>query len=161
MQAAVWESAREHTKTGKASLLLSLLCSVATVLFRVRLWRYMVQNGGSPGSEPIGEAYVCFAGLVLLTVFWGWLLVKGVRRARAAKKTPAKKRGRHTGQSAEPDLLPAAYAAAAFNGAASLALCFQLFTGEYVKLVFFANALFFFYLLYRRDPLLWFRRSGT
>ena len=155
LQAAVWESVREQTKTGKAALMLSMLCTVVTIPFRVRLWRYMVQNGGgSPGSDPIGEAFVCFAGLILITALWVWLFVKRVRCLRTTKKTPAKKRGRQSKQSAEQNLYPVAYAVCALNAALSAAYCFQMFTGEYVKLIFFVNGLFVCYLAYRRDPTL-------
>ena len=161
LQATVWECVREKTTTGKVVLPLSVLCTVVTVFFRVRLWRYMVQNGGgSPGSDPIGEAFVCFAGLILITAFWIWLFVKSVRSLRTTEKTPAKKRGRQVNESAEQRLFPVAYAVFALNAALSTVHCFQLFTGEYVKLIFFINGVFVCYMAYRRDQAFLSRLNG-
>lgn len=155
LQAALWEAARNETKTGRAVFILSLLLVPATIPFRLQLREFMRYNAsGYGGSDPMGEAYVCLAGLILLLALWIVLLIRSLHRKQPQKKTSAKKSGRNKQKKNDGNRLPAVYAVSALHVVLSCATCLQLFSGEYIKLLFFSAGLFVFYLIYRRDPVL-------
>ena len=153
LQAALWESAGDETNGGSITHIISLLLIPATIPLRVRLWQYLTYNAQS-NNEPVGEAWVCLAGLVLLLVLWGWMLSGSLRKAAAAQKKPAKKRGRSGGRQKTRNRLPVVYAVCALHTALSCVYLVQFFSGESVKTLFLANALFIGYLLFRQEPLL-------
>lgn len=156
LQAVLWEAAREERKESGPVFVVALLAVSFTVPLHIRLWKFLTFNAPS-SSDPVGEAYACFIGLILLLAIWTALLIRALRRAKSEKKAPAKKRGRHSKPSTGEKLFPVVYAVCVFNTAFSVAHCFQFFSGEYVKTMLFANGLFFFYLLYRCElfPFVW------
>ena len=156
LQAALWGSAREETAGGRVSFTIALLLVPATIPLRVRLWQFMSYNAQSDGKiASVIEACVCLAGLLALLALWILLLVRSLREAAAVKKKPAKKRGRDLKKTTGGSLLPAAYAVCALHTALSCVSFAQLFSGEYARTLFLANALFVGYLLFRQEPLLY------
>ncbi len=154
LQAALWEAARDGTKTGRAVFALSLLLVPASVPLRLRLAEYLRFNlPADSWDRPFSTAYPCLIGLFALLALWGVLLAKSLRK-RPGQKKSAKKGGRGSRTAPRKDLSPAVYAVSALHAALCCLTSVLHFSEEYVKLLLFANALFVFYLLYRKDPLL-------
>ena len=155
LQAALWEAAREETTGGRVTFAVALVLVPATIPLRVRWWQFMSYNAQSDGKiDSIIEACVCLAGLLLLLALWALLLSKSVRKAAAAKKKPAKKRGRDLKKTPGGSFLPVVYAVCALHTALVCVSFIQLFSGVYVRTLFLANALFVGYLLFRQEQTL-------
>ena len=156
LQAALWEAARKEKNGGLIDFVIGLLLVPATIPLRVRLWQFMSYNAQSDErTDSVIEACVCLAGLLLLLALWVLLVVRSLQVAAAAKKQPAKKRGRDLKKTTGGSLLPAVYAVCALHTVLSCVSFIQLFSGVYVRTLFLANALFVGYLLFRQEPVLY------
>ena len=149
-----------------AVLLLLLLALVPMLIFGGSV---QIESGGfldlllqpTQHASSIIEAKLVFLASLplllaaaLLLALWIVLLVRAYGGKKQKKKTPAKKSGRKKEKTTGGRRAAAVYALGAVCSVLSGVSCTQLFIGEYVKLLFFADGLFAFYLLYRHDPLL-------
>ena len=158
-------AAGTRTGPGLAAVGLSYGFSAAALLDLPRLRQFFLLNPLSfPEQEPVGEKYVCLAGLTLATAFWFVLAVRPLRsekKKKTAKKNERSRKQRKPRRPAEKQKpqeifyrAPAAYLLCAVNTVSAGLWCAQLFTAEFVKTVFFAAALLPFYLFCIRDPAL-------